>query len=38
MDIDSDANQATGDPANFGADFVLQYLLGESNPVQVGWL
>ena len=25
LDIDSDANQATGDPDNFGADFVLQY-------------
>jgi hypothetical protein len=30
LDIDSDANQATGDPNNFGADFILQYLLGEA--------
>jgi len=30
MDIDSDANQATGDPQNFGADYILQYLLGEA--------
>jgi hypothetical protein len=30
LDIDSDANQATGDPDNFGADFILQYILGEA--------
>ena len=30
VDVDSDANQATGDPANFGADFILQYILGEA--------
>jgi hypothetical protein len=30
IDIDSDANQATGDPDNFGADFILQYILGEA--------
>lgn len=29
MDIDSDANQATGDPQNFGADYIVQLLLGE---------
>ena len=30
MDIDSDANQATGDPQNFGADYILEYLQGEA--------
>lgn len=30
LDIDSDANQGTGDPDNFGADFILQYILGEA--------
>jgi len=30
LEIDSDANQATGDPDNFGADFILQYILGEA--------
>jgi hypothetical protein len=30
LDIDSDANQATGDPDSFGADFILQYILGEA--------
>ena len=30
LDIDSDANQGTGDPDNFGADFILQYVLGEA--------
>ena len=30
LDIDSDANQATGDPANFGSDFILQYVQGEA--------
>ena len=30
LDIDSDANQATGDPDNLGADFILQYILGEA--------
>jgi hypothetical protein len=29
MDIDSDANQATGDPESFGADFFLQLIRGE---------
>jgi hypothetical protein len=30
VDVDSDANQATGDPANFGADFIIQYIQGEA--------
>ena len=30
MDIDSDANQATGDPQNFGADYIVEYLQGEA--------
>jgi hypothetical protein len=30
LDIDSDANAATGDPDNFGADHIIQYLLGEA--------
>jgi hypothetical protein len=30
MFFDSDSNQSTGDPENFGADFVLQYILGEA--------
>ncbi len=30
MFIDSDANQGTGDPENLGADFILQYILGEA--------
>jgi len=30
MDIDSDANPATGDTDNFGADYILQIILGES--------
>ena len=29
MDVDSDANQATGDPQNFGSDYIIQLLLGE---------
>jgi hypothetical protein len=29
MDIDSDANQATGDPDNFGADYLVQLVQGE---------
>lgn len=30
MDIDSDANPATGDPQNFGSDYILQLILGEA--------
>jgi hypothetical protein len=30
LDIDSDGNQATGDPNNFGTDYIVQYLLGEA--------
>lgn len=30
LSIDSDANQGTGDPDNFGADFILQYIQGEA--------
>jgi hypothetical protein len=29
MYLDSDANQATGDPENFGADFAIQLIQGE---------
>jgi hypothetical protein len=29
MDIDSDANQATGDQDNFGADFIIELIRGE---------
>jgi hypothetical protein len=30
MDIDSDGNPATGDPQNFGADYIMQLILGET--------
>ena len=30
MDIDSDGNPATGDPQNFGADYIVQLILGEA--------
>jgi hypothetical protein len=30
LNIDSDANQGTGDPDNFGSDFILQYIQGEA--------
>ena len=30
MDIDSDGNPATGDPQNFGADYIMQLILGEA--------
>jgi hypothetical protein len=30
LDIDSDANQATGDPQNFGSDYIIQYIQGEA--------
>jgi hypothetical protein len=30
MFLDSDSNQSTGDPENLGADFILQYILGEA--------
>jgi hypothetical protein len=30
VDIDSDANQATGDPTNFGSDYIIQYIQGEA--------
>lgn len=30
MFLDSDSNQATGDPESFGADYLIQYILGEA--------
>ncbi len=30
MFLDTDSNQATGDPESFGADHILQYILGEA--------
>ena len=30
MFLDSDSNQATGDQESFGADFLIQYILGEA--------
>jgi hypothetical protein len=35
MDIDSDANPATGDPQNFGTDYEVLYILGDA--VLVKW-
>jgi hypothetical protein len=35
MFLDSDSNQATGDPASLGADHIIQYLRGE--PILFRW-
>ena len=29
MDLDSDANQSTGDPQNLGADYIVELVQGE---------
>ncbi len=38
MFLDSDANQATGDPESLGADFIIQLIQGEILALQVGRL